>query len=91
MQDLSLNIMDFIDNSIAAREAGGGVRLKSAPGRGTEVRAEFVPGHPDCKPLGDLEKTFHALKASHQEIEFRFRYRILEQEGQHETQTRGSR
>jgi signal transduction histidine kinase len=71
----------------AAREAGGGVRLKSAPGRGTEVQAEFVLSHPDRKPLGDLRKTIRTLRASHPEIEFRFRHRILGQEEQHETQS----
>ncbi len=61
----------------AAREVGGGVRLKSSPGRGTEVAAEFVLSHPDRKPLGDLEETIRALRASHPEIELRFRHRIL--------------
>jgi signal transduction histidine kinase len=69
----------------AAREAGGGVRLKSSPGRGTEVQAEFVRSHPDRKPLGDLEETIRALRASHPEIELRFRHRILGLEEQHET------
>ncbi len=61
----------------AAREAGGGVRLKSSPSRGTQVAAEFVLSHPDRKPLGDLEETIRALRTSHPEIEFRFRHRIL--------------
>jgi signal transduction histidine kinase len=71
----------------AAREAGGQVTLSSAPGQGTEVRAAFVLSHPDRKPLGDIEKTLFSLRASHPAIEFRYRYRILQEEEPDETQT----
>jgi signal transduction histidine kinase len=71
----------------AAREAGGQVTLSSAPGQGTEVRADFVLSHPDRKPLGDIEKTLFSLRASHPAIEFRYRYRILQEEEPDETQT----
>jgi signal transduction histidine kinase len=71
----------------AAREAGGKLTLKSVLGRGTEVHADFVLGHLDRKPLGDIEKSLYTLRASHPEIEFRYRYRILEQEEPYETQT----
>jgi signal transduction histidine kinase len=70
----------------AAREAGGKMTLKSAPGQGTEVHADFRLSHPDRKPLGDIEKTLFTLQASHPAIEFRYRYRILEEEP-NETQT----
>jgi signal transduction histidine kinase len=71
----------------AAREAGGQMTLKSVPGQGTEVRADFILSHPDRKPMGDIEKTLFTLRASHPAIEFRYRYRILEEEEPNETQT----
>jgi signal transduction histidine kinase len=70
----------------AAREAGGRVTLKSIPGQGTEVLADFGLSHPDRKPLGDIEKSLYTLQASLPQIEFRYRYRILAEEEQHETQ-----
>jgi len=53
----------------AAEATGGQVRIESAPGRGTRVRAEFHPSHIDMKPLGDLDGTLAMLQASHPEIE----------------------
>jgi signal transduction histidine kinase len=54
----------------AARESGGHMEVESRPQGGTRIRAEFDLGHPDRKPLGDVEKTMILLQASHPEIEF---------------------
>jgi C4-dicarboxylate-specific signal transduction histidine kinase len=58
----------------AARESGGSLKVDSRPGTGTKIQAEFGLDHPDCKPLGDIEKTMVVLQASHPEIEFFFDY-----------------
>jgi signal transduction histidine kinase len=52
----------------AAREAGGSMSVDSAPGRGTRVFATFRLDHPDRKPLGDVDGTIDAVRASHPEI-----------------------
>ncbi len=57
----------------AALESGGSLEVESDRGSGTSVRAVFVPGHPDCKPLGDLEKTVRLLRLSHPEVDIRYR------------------
>jgi signal transduction histidine kinase len=73
----------------AARESGGGLRVDSAPGQGTTLRASFGLGHPDRKPLGDLEGTLGLLAESHPAVDFSFDYRIVKEEPS-EAQTRGS-
>ena len=54
----------------SAEETGGSLSVQSVPGGGTTVVASFNPGHPDIKPLGDVEETMHLLQAFHPEIEF---------------------
>jgi hypothetical protein len=56
----------------AAQAAGGGLKLTSAPGRGTRVRAIFRLGHVDRQPLGDMAETLAVLVAGHPETEFRY-------------------
>ncbi len=73
----------------AARESGGSLKVESAPGRGTTLRAVFGLGHPDRKPLGDLEGTMSLLGESHPRVAFAFDYRIVKEEP-NEAQTRGS-
>jgi len=58
----------------AAREAGGDLEVRSAPGEGTEVRATFSLSHIDLKPLGDIAATLQTLMAGHPEVDFSFRY-----------------
>lgn len=38
-----------------AEQTGGTFRIKSTPGKGTLLTAEFVYGHPDRLPLGEIE------------------------------------
>ena len=71
----------------AARESGGSLKVKSQPGHGTKIHAEFGLKHPDRKPLGDIEKTMYTLRASHPEIEFSWHREIVQEEGEYETQT----
>jgi signal transduction histidine kinase len=55
----------------AAEEAGGKLEIRSAPGKGTTVRATFELSHMDRKPLGNLEETMRCLRATHPEVCFR--------------------
>ncbi|NOZ25779.1 MAG: ATP-binding protein [Nitrospirae bacterium] len=64
----------------SAREAGGGISVRSAPGMGTTLRAEFRLGHIDRKPLGDLTSTIVALIGGNPDVEILFRYRVDGQE-----------
>lgn len=40
---------------------GGDLAIKSAPGKGTELRATYYTRHLDCPPLGNLGETVAAL------------------------------
>ena len=46
---------------LAAEQTGGGLEIRSAPGKGTTVTAAFFPGHIDCPPLGDMAATVALL------------------------------
>jgi signal transduction histidine kinase len=61
----------------AAREAGGEVSVSSRPGGGTRVRASFRLSHPDRKPLGDLDGTIRAVRATHPEITLEYSYALV--------------
>jgi anti-sigma regulatory factor (Ser/Thr protein kinase) len=56
----------------AAQAAGGSVRLRSAPSRGTKVRATFRLSHIDLQPLGDIAETLAVLIVGHPEVDFRY-------------------
>jgi signal transduction histidine kinase len=58
----------------AAREGGGTFELDSEPGKGTRLSATFQWGHPDRKPVGDVDGTVKLLKFSHPEISFVYTY-----------------
>ncbi len=64
----------------AARRAGGGITVRSAPGAGTEVTAVFRLGHIDRAPLGDVAATIAALIAGYPAVDFVYRHRIEERE-----------
>ncbi len=59
----------------AAREAGGGLEIQTAPGEGTAINATFQLGHPDLKPLGDMLETMATLACAHPQVEFVFEHR----------------
>ena len=46
---------------LAAEQTGGGLEIRSAPGKGTTVTAAFFSGHIDCPPLGDMAATVALL------------------------------
>ena len=48
----------------AARQAGGDLRIESAPGRGTRVVASFQMSHLDRAPLGDMAATLEVAVAN---------------------------
>jgi hypothetical protein len=58
----------------ATREANGSIDIRSTPGEGTTVKAEFEMSHPDCKPLGDIAGTLRTIRAARPDIELQFEY-----------------
>ncbi len=60
----------------AAETAGGGLTIRSQPGRGTTVEAVFDLSHPDRQPLGDMAGTLLAFLLSEQAPELVYTHRI---------------
>ncbi len=58
----------------AAEAAGGGLRIRSAPGRGTTIEATFQLSHVDRAPLGDLPGTVLVLVVGEPDVAFRYRH-----------------
>ncbi len=48
----------------ASKEADGSFDIKSKPGEGTDITAQFVYNHIDRKPLGNMAETIAACLAS---------------------------
>ncbi|MBM3710023.1 MAG: ATP-binding protein [Actinobacteria bacterium] len=59
----------------SAEESGGGINIKSEPGRGTLVRATFGYSHIDRKPLGNIAESIKVLIAANPEINFIYEYK----------------
>lgn len=53
----------------AAEQAGGGLEVESAPGKGTRVAATFQLSSIDRVPLGRLEDTLTVIATVHPEVE----------------------
>jgi len=53
-----------------AEMTGGKLEINSEPGKGTQLKADLHPGHPDCQPLGDLEGCWVLLVTSYPGIEW---------------------
>jgi anti-sigma regulatory factor (Ser/Thr protein kinase) len=64
--------------SQAAEQAGGQVRVDSAPGKGTRVAATFKWNHVDRPPVGSMAETVLTLIAGHPDRE----YIYVEREGE---------
>lgn len=60
---------------LAAESAGGSFEIRSAPGKGTEVKAVFGLSHIDRMPLGDISTTMHTLIVYHPDTDFVYTYR----------------
>jgi K+-sensing histidine kinase KdpD len=58
----------------AAREAGGEMELRTAPGKGTLVGATFQRSHPDLKPTGDMLQTMAILACAHPHVRFAYQH-----------------
>lgn len=58
----------------AAEACQGRLTLRSAPGQGTTVAADFQRSHLDRMPLGDLAGTWLTLLVAHPPIHWRFEY-----------------
>lgn len=59
----------------AAEQTGGCFSINSSPDGGTEIRAQFVPSHPDMKPMGDIQETLETLIVANPDVRFTYRYR----------------
>jgi len=59
----------------AAAQAGGRLRVSSAPGAGAQVVAEFQLSHIDRAPLGALGSTLAAAALLHPDLRLRLRHR----------------
>lgn len=64
----------------AAEMTGGRFCITSEVGIGTRVKAEFVLGHIDRLPLGDMNATVETLILCNPDINFVYRYRVCETE-----------
>ncbi|MCD6161424.1 MAG: ATP-binding protein [candidate division Zixibacteria bacterium] len=60
----------------SAKATGGELTVKSAPGKGTQVRVTFQQSHIDMKPLGDIPQTLLTLIAGHPDIELSYCHTI---------------
>lgn len=59
---------------MAALGTGGKFQIRSTPGKGTFVFAEFVLSHIDRMPLGDINSTMHTLITMNPDIDFYYTY-----------------
>ena len=63
----------------AAEACNGHLKITSAVGQGTRLKAEFQRSHIDRMPLGDLAGTILQLVVVHPQIHWLFRYQVGEQ------------
>lgn len=54
--------------SEAAKAANGTFSIKSEPGKGTHLKAEFQTSHIDNKPMGDMASTLISIISGHPEV-----------------------
>jgi hypothetical protein len=64
----------------AARRCGGDLTIRSAPGQGTSIRADFSLSHIDRAPLGDLASTLLAVLLSGRPVDLRYTHRMGDRE-----------
>ena len=60
--------------SHSAEEAGGTMKIESAPGKGTKISVTFRLSHIDRKPIGNLNETIKCLVITHPEIKLNSDY-----------------
>lgn len=61
-----------------AEAAGGAFQIRSKPGEGTFIQAEYRISHLDRPPLGDIAETLYATIICNPEIDFDFLYQVDE-------------
>ena len=61
----------------AAEGAGGGLAIRSQPGKGTTVETTFQLSHPDRQPLGDMAGTLLAFLLTGQAGDLEYQHRVL--------------
>lgn len=66
---------------MAAEAAGGSFRLRSAPGQGTTIEAEFGYDHPDRQPLGDMGATLLAFLLASRPVRLKYEHRVISAPG----------
>jgi anti-sigma regulatory factor (Ser/Thr protein kinase) len=54
----------------------GEFHIRSAPGKGTEIKVAVPLDHPDLPPLGDVKETMLLLSVSNPGVRFSFRYDV---------------
>jgi hypothetical protein len=59
-----------------AEQAGGSLEVRSAPRKGTEVRARMVLNHIDRPPLGDINETLRIIIAANPDVNFDIVYTV---------------
>jgi anti-sigma regulatory factor (Ser/Thr protein kinase) len=59
----------------AAQRTGGNLKLKSAKGKGTNVKATFQLSHLDRQPMGNITTTLVALIAGNSSVDFLYKHR----------------
>lgn len=62
-----------------AEAAGGAFTIRSVPGKGTFIQAEYRISHLDRPPLGDMAETIYATVICNPGIDFVYTYTVNEQ------------
>ncbi len=63
-----------------AEQSGGSLEIRSEPGVGTEVKAQFCTNNIDCIPSGDLSGTLALLVTGNPKVNFRIEVKKGDQE-----------
>lgn len=61
--------------SMTCRQSGGELKIKSSPGRGTELNGKMEYDHWDRPPLGDIVGTVTSILAANPEMDFRYNHK----------------
>ena len=59
---------------MSAEITGGTFEIKSRPGKGTVIKAEYCYKHIDMLPLGDMAATMVTLISANPDVDFVYRY-----------------
>ncbi|MFW5992341.1 MAG: ATP-binding protein, partial [Halanaerobiaceae bacterium] len=70
-RDVGLGIPLFKE---ASRQCNGDFKLKSSPGKGTEITAEFEYDHIDRAPLGNIPATISGFIAANPDLDFKYKH-----------------